>query len=235
MRATFVRAAAALVVAALAPAGPAQDPPPITKEDLKASRDNLTQIGKAVHAFHEAYRVMPYDLADAEGKPLLSWRVHLLPFLDEKALYQQFKLNEPWDSDHNKKLIGKMPKVYAPVRVEGKEGETFYQGFVGENAPFAPDHPRGRYKLPASFPDGTSNTGLVFEAGESVVWTRPADLPFDAKKPLPKLGGLFDGEFHVLMVDGSVKRIKKDADPAILKLVIMPNDGYVIEFDQIEK
>ena len=69
---------------------------------------------------------------------------------------------------------------------------------------------------------------MVFEAGEPVVWTKPADLPFDEKKPLPKLGGLFDGVFHVGLCDGSVQRCRKDANVDELRKLIMPADGNVM-------
>ena len=102
-----------------------------------------------------------------------------------------------------------MPKVYAPIRVKAKEGETFYQTFSGEKSLFG-----GKVKNPKVYniADGASNTGMVFEAGEPVIWTKPADMPFDEKKPLPKLGGLFDGECDVVKGDGSVKLLKKGAD-----------------------
>ena len=83
--------------------------------------------------------------------------------------------------------------------------------------------------------DGSSNTGMIFEAGEPVVWTKPADLAFDEKKALPKLGGLFDGDFHVCMGDGPVRRTKKGADEKLLKYLIMPNDGNVIDLDKLIK
>jgi hypothetical protein len=161
----------------------------------------------------------------------LSWRVQILPFLEEDTLYKQFKLDEPWDSDHNKKLVEKMPKVYAPVRVKAKAGETFYQTFTGEKALFGP---KKQPRL-ASMRDGTSNTGLVFEAGDPVVWTKPEDMTFDEKKALPKLGGLLDGECQVVLGDGSIKRLKKDADEGELKKFVMPADAMVIDFGKIEK
>ena len=115
------------------------------------------------------------------------------------------------------------------IRVPAEKGHTFYRGFHGADTAFE----TGKVlKLPNSFPDGTSNTLLVVEAGEPCIWTKPDDLPYDAEKPLPKLGGLFEGDFHVLMCDGSVcpgKSSKMDA--ANFKLLITRSDGNVVDPD----
>jgi hypothetical protein len=158
--------------------------------------------------------------------------VALLPYIEQEALYKQFKLDEPWDSANNKKLIEKMPKTYAPVRVKAKAGETYFQRFVGKDALF--NEKGSDYKL-STIPDGTSNTALVVEAGNPVIWTQPTDLPFNPKAPLPKLGGLFDGDFHVLVCDGSVSTFKKNPDEAEMKKVIMPADGNPIDFAKLRK
>jgi hypothetical protein len=209
----------------------ADDPPPITKKDLITSKNNLKQIVLASYNHNDTNGNLPTDILDKDGKPLLSWRVAILPFVEETPLWMQFKMDEPWDSPNNKKLIEKMPKIYAPVRVKAKAGETFYQVFVGADALFGE---KKKPNLPRSIPDGTSNTGMVFEAGEAVNWSKPADLPFDAKKPLPKLGGMFDGEMLVGMGDGSVRHIKKNPDDQQLRYLIIPDDGMVIDFDKLD-
>ena len=217
---------------AAAPIPKADPAPPITDAHLKASSNNLKQIGLACINYADANNgQMATNIANKAGEPLLSWRVAILPYVEQTPLYKEFKLDEPWDSDHNKKLIEKMPKLYAPVRVKAKAGETFYQVFAGPNALFGPKQPF----FPASITDGTSNTGLVFEAGDSVPWSKPSDLTFNEKLPLPKLGGLFDGELHVGMCDGSVMRVKKDFDVDEMKKLIMPADGNVIDIDKLKK
>jgi hypothetical protein len=232
-RLTALGALATVAVSAAAPVPPASGKlPPPTAAQMTASRNNLKQIALAVINYADTYNgPMPIDIRSKDGKPLLSWRVAILPFIEEGPLYKQFKLDEPWDGATNKKLIEKMPKVYAPIRVPAKAGETFYQVFAGEGALFGP---KAQPLFPASITDGTANTGLIFEAGEPVIWTKPADLAFDEKKPLPKLGGLFDGVFHVGMCDGSVMRCKKDADEKELKKLITPADGEVLDTDKIE-
>jgi hypothetical protein len=214
------------------PATSADDTPAITRKDLQVSTNNLKQIVLAFHNHNDAYNKLPSDILDKDGKPLLSWRVAILPFVEEQQLWQQFKMDEPWDSPNNKKLIEKMPKLYAPVRVKAKAGETFYQTFTGKGTLWV-DH-KPRYTI-GNIPDGTSNTGFVFEAGEPAIWSKPTDLVFDKDKPLPKLGGLFDGECHVGMGDGSVIFLKKEPDEKELKNLIIPDDGNIIDFKKLKK
>jgi hypothetical protein len=136
-------------------------------------------------------------------------------------------MDEPWDSPHNKKLLARMPKVFAPVRgTTGKPYTTYYQVFVGDGAPFD-----GCFspKVPASFPDGTSKTFLIVEAGMAVPWTKPADLPFAPDKPLPKLGGLFPDGFHAAFADGAVRFLPKDTAQKTIRALITPQGGEAVE------
>src|SRR5262249_50301364 len=198
------------------------------------TQNNLHQIAIAMFNYESAMRCFPPPaISSKDGKPLLSWRVALLPYLDQLDLYNQFKLDEPWDSPNNKKLLEKMPKVYAPVRGQTKVPySTYYQVFTGQEAPFRLD---GKAEGPriANFTDGTSNTFLVVEAGEAVPWTRPDDLPYDAKKPVPRLGGQFQQGFHAAMADGSILFIKKEIDEAILRALINPADAIEINWDKV--
>ncbi len=207
--------------------------PEPTRAEHQRSQNNLKQIGLAFHIYHDSLGNLPNNAYTKDGKGLLSWRVLILPYIEQEQLYKQFKLDEAWDSETNKPLIAKMPKLYAPIRVKAKEGETFYRGFAGKGALFGPDSGKG-LKL-ASITDGTSNTGLVFEAGEASIWTKPDDMAFDLKKPLPKLGGLFDGRSNVVMCDGSVRRLKKDPDETELKKLIGYGDGEVLDLDKLTK
>ncbi len=167
------------------------------------SVNNLKQLVLAMHNYHDVYGQFPADATyDKAGKPLLSWRVAILPFIEQDNLHKQFKLDEPWDSDHNKKLLEKMPPLFGfGDATAAKNHETHYQGFVGKGAFF--DGKKG-VKV-TDITDGTSNTIMLVEAKKAVPWTKPDDVPFDAGKLVPKLGGLFDGIFNVAMCDGSVR------------------------------
>ena len=197
----------------------------------KASANNLKQIALAVHFYcDEKKGRFPADVTDKDGKPLLSWRVELLPYLDQKELYDQFKRDQPWDSDHNKKLLAKMPKVFASPRVQVKAaGHTVYQGFSGPGAVFEPGKSR---TFPGHFADGTSNTILAVEASVAVAWTKPADLPFDEKKDLPELGKGYGSKPLAALCDGSVRPLDMTKLTATtLKSAITINGGDVLGAD----
>jgi prepilin-type processing-associated H-X9-DG protein len=191
------------------------------------AQNNLKQIALAMHNFESANGSFPASATyDKDGKALLSWRVHLLPYVEQDALYREFKLDEPWDSDHNKKLIAKMPRVYQiPDAKASMPGGTFYQVFTGKGTVF--EGKRGRSIL--GITDGTSNTLMVVEAAKDVPWTKPDDLPFDpeAKMP-PKLGGHFEGGFNAAFCDGSVRFLKSTIALEVLKAIITQNGGEVI-------
>lgn len=217
---------AVAVIAAPVPKEKKIDFGPITDEQLRQAKNNLKQIGIALHAYHDTYGHLPANITDKAGKPLLSWRVAILPFVEADELYREFKLDEPWDSKTNKKLVEKMPQVYTPVRATTKEKVlTFLQGFDGPDTTFELGK---RLRIPASFPDGTSNTIAVVEAGEPVVWTQPTDIPFNPKTDLPKLGSQFDGDFHVVCMDGAVYHaIGKQMNAAEFKKMVTKSDGQV--------
>jgi prepilin-type processing-associated H-X9-DG protein len=191
------------------------------------SQNNLKQLALAMHNYYSTYNRFPAAaIYDGSGKPLLSWRVQILPFIEQDNLYKEFHLNEPWDSEHNKKLLNRMPRTYqAP---EGKPTHlTHYLGFHGKNAFF-----EGKKGITfADITDGTSNTIMFVEAADPVPWTKPEDLPYDPAKPLPKLGGIFEGGFNAAFCDGSVHFITPKVKPETMHLLIQRNDGQVIPND----
>jgi hypothetical protein len=136
-------------------------------------------------------RMIPQAICDRDGKPLLSWRVAILPYIEQSNLFQAFKLDETWDSPHNIKLLASMPHQFESPRKNNKTGETFYQVFTGPGTAF-PNPAKGEFPL---FQDCADKL-LVVEAAISVPWTKPEDLAYDPQSPLPPLGGLFgEGQF----------------------------------------
>jgi hypothetical protein len=189
------------------------------------SVNNLKQLAIAMHNYHDKNGHLPPNaIYDKNGKPLLSWRVLLLPYLAENKLYDEFHLDEPWNSEHNKKLLARMPKVFTVNPDTAASGETVYQGFAGTGALF--DGKKG-VPFPA-ITDGLSNTIMFVEAAKAVPWSKPEDLPFDAQKPLPKVGGHFPGGFNAALCDGSVHFISDKIDEATLRALITIAGGEVI-------
>ncbi len=153
----------------------------------------------------------------------------ILPYIEQDNLFKQFHLDEPWDSAHNKALIGKMPAVYrSPLSKLADKTRTNYLLPVGPAAAF--DGPK-RVEL-KDIRDGTSNTIMVLEADDShaVVWTKPDDLPFDPKNPLKGLSNNLVEGFQAAFMDGSVHFLSKRIPPEMLKALITPNGGEAIDF-----
>ena len=131
-----VGASAPVLVALLLPAVQA------AREAARRSQsmNNLKQIALAMHNYHDTFTAFPpaYSV-DKDGKPLLSWRVHILPVSSSSTpLYQEFHLDEPWDSDHNKKLIARMPQIYRSPNSMAEPGKTVYLGNAGKDGVFVP-------------------------------------------------------------------------------------------------
>ncbi|MBX9625655.1 MAG: DUF1559 domain-containing protein [Gemmataceae bacterium] len=195
--------------------------------------NNLKQIAVAMHNYEVTYGRLPAAALtnpphDPKGKPLLSWRVAILPYVEGETLYRQFKLDEPWDSPHNKKLIPLMPKVYqSPEAPPGEPGTTYYKVFVGGGAMFEPRAGRSIF----SVRDGSSNTFMVAEGGDPVIWTKPDDFAYDPKGPLPPLGLPGRPGFNVAMGDTSVRFVRAGVPERTLRLLIGANDETPVPDD----
>ena len=163
-----------------------------------------------------------------EGKPLLSWRVSMLPYLEQEDLFKQFHLDEPWDSPNNKPLIAKMPPVFkSPSGNPLAVGQTRYVVPFGKDTVF--DGTSGL--APEKISDGDSNTISILQVGEdkSVTWTKPDDVDFDAKKPLAGLGTIGEDGILAAFADGSAHHLRKDIDAETFRRLILRNDGLPVD------
>lgn len=195
------------------------------------SMSNLKHIGEAMRGYHECYgELPPAAVLAGDGKPLLSWRVALLPFLLEGDLYRQFHLDEPWDSPHNQRLLSSMPANYAsPGPNRGGQFETFYQVLIGPGTAFE----RDGLCFEADFPDGVDETILVVEAAKAVPWTKPEDVSFDDQPLLPRLGGRSRGgfvtnhslheDFVLLFGNGATRKGRPDMSEETLRAWVTRN------------
>ena len=190
-----------------------------------SSVNNMRQIGLAMHNHYDVYRTLPGNIVDKNGKALLSWRVKILPFIEEQALYDQFHLDEPWDSEHNIKLLSRMPDIYVDPNTATQPGMTVYQRPIGEKLIMNSDAGGNFRKIT----DGTSNTIMTVETlpDAAAAWTKPEDLTIDLNKPKSKL---FDGKragFNALLADGSALYLGDDIDASLLKALLTARGGEV--------
>jgi RNA polymerase sigma factor (sigma-70 family) len=204
---------------------------------LEVLANKLRQIGLAFHEYVNVIQELPlHAIYGKDDKtPLLSWRVAILPFVGQKELYNRFKLDESWDSPHNKKLIAEMPEVYAPANAAGKpgkgeEGRTYLQVFTGPDSLF--DGTK-RMKF-TDITDGLSNTLLVVEAKEPVTWTRPDDLKLpEAKQKMPAVGGQVKDRVSMLFCDGSV-RVLPVPPREVLRALVTPAGNEIIDLENMK-
>jgi hypothetical protein len=207
-----------------------------------ASEGNLKLLIAGLRQMHDVTGELPPPaICDQKsGKPLLSWRVAVLPFIEQKPLYEAFHLNEPWDSEHNRQLLDKMPKVFEIRSVTKAEPyTTHYQAIVGEGAAWELQPKAGRPLGAAglklnSFTDGAANTILLVEAAQPVPWTKPEDVAYNPGSMQSRLGGVFTEGFHVGMADGSVRLVGWSPPEVVLTRLItragkeyLPKDWYL--------
>ena len=211
------------------------------------SSKNLKHLCIAALAFHDIYKMVPppATVNPKNMQPLVSWRVMLLPYLEENILYNQIRLNEPWDSEHNRQSWTRMPKVYELPGKPNQEGKTYYQVFQGSGSVFSFQQfgelrqfgvnafiMPSRFRI-ATMPDGVSNTIFAVEAAEPVHWMKPDDIPFRVGPqgaPLNLVGNHWgDDTFHVAFFDSSVMRMRRTIPPDMLQHLITPDDGRVTD------
>ncbi|MSU77990.1 MAG: DUF1559 domain-containing protein [Gemmataceae bacterium] len=198
-----------------------------SRGDRTQSMNNLKNIALSMHGYHDANKRLPAagmtNVNDPNGKPLLSWRVSILPYIDQGALYQQFDLTQPWDHPTNKRLIANMPHIYIVPGSDEKKGMTHYRVLVGPTTMFEANQ---KISL-VSVTDGSSNTLMVVEAAEATIWTRPDDLPYNPNGPLPKFGLTPDG-FLAAFGDGTVRFIRANVPENVIRALITRNGGEAV-------
>jgi Protein of unknown function (DUF1559) len=230
---------------------------PVEKAQISARRaqsiNNLKQLGLAMHNYYDQKKSFPAAATyDKNGKPLLSWRVYVLPYLDQSALFKEFHLDEPWDSEHNRKLIDRMPQLFrSPLSNVKDAGRTTYllpvdsKHFVGGREVAKPAKPGskppdesaslffggpngGAFK---QITDGTSNTIMIVEADDAhaVIWTRPDDWAVDLDDPLKGLENKATGGFNTAFFDGIARFLPNTMTKKNLRALLTPAGGDVVE------
>jgi hypothetical protein len=172
--------------------------------------NNMKQIALGMQNYRDAFGGAPLtDIVDAKGRPFLSWRVRLLPFIEQDHLYRQFRLDEPWDSPHNKALIDQRPPVYSDPWGGKEDGRTHYLRPLG-----------------AEPGEGLLNPRICLvevDDEHAVIWTKPGDLDYDPAKPTAGLTQrwLIDGALRrggpVMLEDGAFRLVPSTARPEFVR------------------
>ncbi|MEZ5941226.1 MAG: DUF1559 domain-containing protein [Planctomycetaceae bacterium] len=194
-----------------------------TAKRREVVKSHLKQIGVALHAYHDDYKCFPpAHMRGPDGERWHSWRVLLLPYLDEQELYDQYNFNEPWDGPHNEKLLAEMPRVFQD-RWKAREStiETSIMAIVGQRTIWPGDQSLQFRDII----DGTSNTLMLLEVDEHAVpWTSPNDL-----SPRIIIEHFRDSSIgtHTVLADGSVHMLSSSIDEQLLRLLLTPTSGRV--------
>lgn len=193
--------------------------------------NNLKQIGLAMHNYADVNGSFPPAvLYGPDGKTPYSWRVALLPYLEQAALYEQYKKDEPWDSPNNKQVLAKMPPQFRDPNDAADSTFSSYYALTGPATIFFGKEGAKFLQIL----DGTSNTLMFVEAKRDIPWTKPEDIPYDKDKPLPKLGGHYAQGFIAALCDGAVRFISQNVDQTVLRALITRDGGEVLDFLQLD-
>jgi beta-lactamase regulating signal transducer with metallopeptidase domain len=190
----------------------------------KMEREQLDKLGRlaaAFNAYHEAHGHYPAAaIAGPDGKTLHSWRVELLPYLGEQQLFDDYKLDEPWDGEHNKRLIEKMPDVYSG-RQPPRQGKAEYYVVTGKGTLFDGNAPASR----ESIADAPGETILVLQGRRRIPWTKPVDIENSAvNDPNAPARGQTNG-FYAAFADGTVRFVDKETDSASIRAMFTKAGG----------
>ncbi|MFQ5732447.1 MAG: DUF1559 domain-containing protein [Planctomycetaceae bacterium] len=189
-------------------------------------KNNLKQISLALHNYHEVYgSYPPAYFADKNGKPMHSWRVMILPFLEAKPLYDRYRFDEPWDGPNNRQLARSMPALFACPSTNDGPAMTRYVTVRGPGTAF-PGAKATRFR---DFSDGSSVTIAVVETpGRPVHWMAPDDVsPEDFIRAIDGQTH-HNGGTHILMADGAVRFLSSDTSAELIRRLLSIAGGEAV-------
>ena len=186
--------------------------PPRTPNLIMANLGNVRHIGRAIKLHDQTYgdQTGPSEIVKyRNGQPLLSWRVHLLPFLEHDALYAKFNLDESWDSPHNIKLLDEMPGYYACPYSSHSNDLRHRTVYVIPTPQMGAIDSNGKFRF-RDFFNNESGAVIVAQVPNSMAieWTRPDVRPFDAENLRRTVEGIDETFFTVAFSDGRTDRIR---------------------------
>ncbi len=188
-------------------------------------QNNLKQLALAMHNYAEANGSFPPAvLYGPDGTTPHSWRLALLPYVEQEGLYRQYNFNEPWDSPINRRVLEQAPAIFRSPSEDQRSKNSSYFVLTGPDTIYSDKQGTKVVEIP----DGTSNTLLIVEAQRDVPWTKPEDIDYVPSQPLPKLGGFFPGGFNAAFADGSVRFLYDTIDEKMLRALITKAGGEPI-------
>ncbi len=194
--------------------------------------NNGKQMALAFHNYADAHGQFPPAVLIGPKGHKYSWRVAMLPFMEQQALYDKYKFDEPWDSKNNLEVMEMMPPLFRhPNDLPGSTNASYF-ALTGPGTMFDPEVKKMGFR---DILDGTSNTIMFVEAKRDIPWTKPVDIEYDPKEELPKFGGFSDGGMNVAMGDGSIQFFSDKVDAETMHKMIQRNDGQVIDRSKIDR
>lgn len=203
-------------------------------------RSNLSQIALAMQQYHDDFGCYPPAyVADGKGRPMHSWRVLLLPYLEEGDRYQQYDKNQPWDSQYNLAITARMPAVFACPADENAaaSGETSYLVIVGDETMFPGIEPATK----GDVSDGLANTIMVVEVAKtSVPWTKPADLDIrsltfeiNGRGAGEEISSMHPGGAVFATGDGSTYFLPDATPPSIVQALVTARGDELVDLKKL--
>lgn len=193
----------------------ARQGPPAQRQALeKKSIENLEKIMLAVRDHYFEHRFMVGStIQRLNNKPLLSWRVNILPFIGEQELYDAFHHDEPWNSEHNYELIKRMPAIFRAPGSGSPAGRAHYLGVTGNRYGFRHPYASRSSSRTSVVPDQAA----IVEVPDhlAAIWTRPEDIMMEYEVDEERVRlwfGQRDDGLLAGFLDGSVRKVASDND-----------------------
>lgn len=188
------------------------------------SMNNIRQIVLAMHNYHSVTGRMPPAVLTHQSGQKYSWRIAILPYLEQSQIYDRYNFEEPWNSEHNRAVTARMPAVFRAGDMPADTTNSAYFMLIG---PGMVGSAEGGLDF-ADARDGSSNTVMVVESRQSIHWAEPRDLSGDERK-FGEFGGFFDGGFNAGFLDGHVQFLSDRTTPRTLKGMLTYDGGEVID------
>jgi len=194
-------------------------------------QNNLRQLSLAmIHYESQHMHFLPSYVADENGKPMHSWRVLLLPYLEQQELYDRYDMDEPWDGPNNSKLHDEVVELYRCPNSSNEKNCTDYVLITGRGTAFD----GGSTVNFGGVTDGSSNSILITEVfGESFHWMKPQDITVEqfVSTTHPKAKSNHEGARNVSLFDGSTYAVDLNAAPEELRKLATINDGQIVDIN----